>query len=319
MTLGLADRALRRQAEDNAGRATEDPRIRKLLVEAESACCAHSGHVRTVRAESRMITAQASKTHLSCLPHSGRCFRDAAKIATSRRRVVGARAGYGGGPILMCTAGCGSRSGAALKRQRATRGVWWVCGSFRLPVTRGVVLAYTPLIPGPGLCRARGPCAVAEAALCCRPVAAVSSSRFARGPCFRLSGWLRAVPGRVRVQNLGHGARVPGRGPVGGLSGWVNGGYGGGGPRSSGEIDPTTTYRRVGGNSADLDTLGEGQAPVCRRYSRFPGRFCEFRRQVARQPSLIASLSLLRRDTRRYMDGGTTRMQSWASRPHTRR
>lgn len=61
MALGLADRALRRQAEDNAGRVTEDPRIRKLLVEAESACCAHSGHVRAVRAESRMITAQASK------------------------------------------------------------------------------------------------------------------------------------------------------------------------------------------------------------------------------------------------------------------
>ncbi len=55
--------------------------------------------------------------------------------------------GYGGGPILLCSAGCRFRGCAALERRLATRGVWWVCGSFRLPVASGMSLAYTPLIP----------------------------------------------------------------------------------------------------------------------------------------------------------------------------
>ncbi|EST26286.1 hypothetical protein N566_24070 [Streptomycetaceae bacterium MP113-05] len=57
MVLGLAEGALRKQAEDDAGRATDDPRARELLVDAGLACCASRAHIRTVRAETRLITA----------------------------------------------------------------------------------------------------------------------------------------------------------------------------------------------------------------------------------------------------------------------
>lgn len=60
IALGLADGALRGTAEENARRATDDPRVRKLLADAELRCCARREHVRAVRSENRMITAHAS-------------------------------------------------------------------------------------------------------------------------------------------------------------------------------------------------------------------------------------------------------------------
>ncbi len=116
-------------------------------------------------------------------------------------------------PSCCVLPGVGSRSGAALKRRRATRGVWWVCGSFRLPVAPDLVLAYTPLIP---LSVSAGH--VAPALWLRRLSAAAPWPRFrllASLVSHRmwLSVRLRAVPGWVRVPNLGMGAPVSGSGP----------------------------------------------------------------------------------------------------------
>lgn len=59
MAFGAADGALRRTAERNAGRATDDPRVQRLLADGEMTCCARREHVRAVRRENRMISAHA--------------------------------------------------------------------------------------------------------------------------------------------------------------------------------------------------------------------------------------------------------------------
>ncbi|MFD8425568.1 alpha/beta fold hydrolase [Streptomyces sp. NPDC059668] len=66
--VGSADRSLREQAAQEAGKRSGDPRVQGLLVEAEMACNAHEYQTRTSTAESRLL-----RTHVPAVRRLRAC------------------------------------------------------------------------------------------------------------------------------------------------------------------------------------------------------------------------------------------------------